>query len=98
MFSSVGGLLAHNVPASPPKTWNYRPTGDVRSPHGFVGLRNLGATCYMNSVLQQLFMTESFRYSLLAANDRKLPEMSMEDGREFDDNTFHQLQKMFAFL
>lgn len=34
---------------------------------GFVGLKNAGATCYMNSVLQQLYMVESIREGVLAA-------------------------------
>lgn len=32
---------------------------------GFVGLKNAGATCYMNSVLQQLFMVEAIKRGLL---------------------------------
>lgn len=38
-----------------------------RPVHGFVGLKNAGATCYMNSVIQQLYMVESIRVGLLAA-------------------------------
>lgn len=34
---------------------------------GFVGLKNAGATCYMNSVLQQLYMVENIKQGLLAA-------------------------------
>jgi ubiquitin C-terminal hydrolase len=32
----------------------------------FVGLRNQGATCYINSLLQQLFMIPMFRYAILS--------------------------------
>lgn len=34
---------------------------------GFVGLKNAGATCYMNSVLQQLFMVENIKKGILSA-------------------------------
>jgi len=32
-----------------------------RAPGGFVGLKNQGATCYLNSLIQSLFMTPEFR-------------------------------------
>lgn len=38
-----------------------------RPDRGFVGLKNAGATCYMNSVLQQLYMVPMIRTGLLAA-------------------------------
>ena len=47
--------------------WEYLPPIGPRPQNGFVGLKNAGATCYMNSVLQQLFMIESVRYGVLSA-------------------------------
>jgi ubiquitin carboxyl-terminal hydrolase 9/24 len=47
--------------------WDYMPPVGPRPAHGFVGLKNAGATCYMNSVIQQLYMVESIRVGLLAA-------------------------------
>jgi ubiquitin C-terminal hydrolase len=35
-----------------------------KSDTGFVGLSNQGATCYMNSLIQTLFMTPEFRNAL----------------------------------
>ena len=34
----------------------YLPPVDSRSVSGFVGLKNGGATCYMNAVFQQLYI------------------------------------------
>lgn len=34
--------------------WEYTPPIGPRPARGFVGLKNAGATCYMNSVIQQV--------------------------------------------
>ncbi|XP_049853945.1 probable ubiquitin carboxyl-terminal hydrolase FAF-X isoform X1 [Schistocerca gregaria] len=47
--------------------WDYLPPVGPRPPKGFVGLKNAGATCYMNSVLQQLYMVQSIRVGILAS-------------------------------
>ena len=49
-----------------------------------------GATCYMNSVFQQLFMQPQVRASLLACSE---PEE-----KEKKDSVFFQLQAMFGSL
>lgn len=56
--------------------------------NSFVGLKNGGATCYMNSVFQQLFMQPSIRKMLLA-----VPESSDDQ----TDNVFYQMQVICPF-
>lgn len=50
-------FYANNEPLT---EWEYLPPIGPRPTRGFVGLKNAGATCYMNSVLQQVsFYTTS---------------------------------------
>jgi uncharacterized UBP type Zn finger protein len=35
-----------------------------RQPSGFLGLENQGATCYLNSIVQNLYMTPEFRSTI----------------------------------
>jgi hypothetical protein len=72
-------------------TWNYCPRTLRKSTCGFVGLQNLGATCYMNSVLQQIFMVPEFRAGLLSC---------VVDPSTADENTqiLFQLQRIFSYL
>lgn len=51
----------------PLQEWEYLPPVGPRPKGGFCGLKNAGATCYMNSVLQQLFMVPSIRLGILSA-------------------------------
>ena len=46
--------------------WYYSTENYEKDPCGYVGLLNLGATCYINSLTQQLFMVPEFRHSILS--------------------------------
>ena len=47
--------------------WDYWPHEDGRSKCGYVGLTNLGATCYMATCMQHLYMIPQARQSVLQA-------------------------------
>ncbi|KAL8994894.1 MAG: hypothetical protein Q9169_005268 [Polycauliona sp. 2 TL-2023] len=48
--------------------WNFERGNAIRSPAGYPGLRNLTNTCYMNSLLTQLFLNVGFRNFMLSAD------------------------------
>eukprot|EP00698_Gefionella_okellyi_P025572 TRINITY_DN9417_c0_g1_i1.p1 TRINITY_DN9417_c0_g1~~TRINITY_DN9417_c0_g1_i1.p1 ORF type:complete len:2658 (-),score=590.22 TRINITY_DN9417_c0_g1_i1:2579-10552(-) len=70
-------------------TWNYQPNQFDKSLTGYVGLKNQGATCYMNSLMQQLYMVPTFRKGLLDAPDTE-PDKA--------ESLLYQLQTMFGAL
>ena len=75
-----------------PRGWGYTPPskeGGEGRVQEYVGLRNLGCICYMNSMMQQFFMVPAFRYNLLCVEDGKEPELAEYRGRVCDDNMFH---------
>ena len=49
--------------------WEFLPPVGPRPQQGFVGLKNAGATCYMNSVLQQLFMLRGIKEGVLSCEE-----------------------------
>lgn len=74
------------------------PEHDKKPFNGFLGLRNLGCVCYMIATLQQFYCTPVFRYGILMANDEIPQELKEIKGKQIDDNFFHQIQKMMAYL
>ena len=62
--------------------WNYV---DVRKPGSYIGIKNLGSTCYANSLLQQMYHNKRIREFLLSI---KTPEQGV----------LHELQKVFEEL
>eukprot|EP00903_Cladosiphon_okamuranus_P019913 g18301.t2 len=61
-----------------------------KSKTGFVGLKNMGCICYMNSTLQQLFMVPEFREGVLGFRDSEQTPP--------EDSVMWQLQNMFSHL
>ncbi|POM60501.1 hypothetical protein PHPALM_30633 [Phytophthora palmivora] len=75
--------------------------GYSRAKNAFTGLSNQGATCYMNSLLQSMFMTPEFRQGLYNWTCQALKKVEDEDREEDEadeDNIPLQLQKLFAKL
>ncbi len=81
------------LPAPSATTWDYRPQWENRSATGYVGLRNLGSTCYMNSLLQVLYMNTAVREYLL---NELVYENETEE--ELRNNVAFQLKKVFYGL
>lgn len=61
----------------------------MRSPCGYVGLRNLSNTCYLNSLLTQLYMNTEFRRFILGASCR---------GPTNSQQLLFHTQKVFGFM
>eukprot|EP00736_Rhodelphis_marinus_P012162 Rmarinus@m.24887 len=90
-MSRVLSMLAeHHSLTDNITSWHYSPRSNLKADVGYVGLKNLGATCYMNSLIQQFFMIPDLRSSLLRAR-----ELSTEEN---ESSFFSRVQVMFANL
>ncbi|XP_049877741.1 ubiquitin carboxyl-terminal hydrolase puf [Pectinophora gossypiella] len=82
-------LMEHHKPGHQSSyPWDYWPAEESRSECGYVGLTNLGATCYMASCMQHLYMMPGARAAVLCAD----PAASRHAA------TLHEMQRMFAYL
>lgn len=81
VIDDVTGVLWHNFN-------NY----DSRKETGFSGLRNQGATCYLNSLIQSYYFTRIFRKSVL-----QIPSENSSNGSKGTNFTL-ALQRLFYFL
>ncbi|XP_053672069.1 ubiquitin carboxyl-terminal hydrolase puf [Anopheles nili] len=82
-------MQQHRAGPHSPYPWDYWPQDEGRSECGYVGLTNLGATCYMASCIQHLFMTPQTRDAILAISS---------DAPHKHKATLYELQRMFAYL
>uniref|UniRef100_A0A1I8JQ15 USP domain-containing protein n=1 Tax=Macrostomum lignano TaxID=282301 RepID=A0A1I8JQ15_9PLAT len=79
--------LQHTQHCHDPYGWDYWPQDEGRAACGYVGITNLGATCYMATCLQHLFMIpQARRLCCRPCNPVKHAEILAE------------LKKLFAFL
>ncbi|KAF8454617.1 hypothetical protein BDZ91DRAFT_747404 [Kalaharituber pfeilii] len=89
---TIVGLLSELVGQGeasflPESNWNFDRSQLPISPAGRVGLRNLSNTCYLNSLLTQLFMNVPFRSFIL--------NMTIDDPDD-SQNLLHALKVLFA--
>lgn len=90
-YSKIHNRLMHQH--SPmfhaPYPWDYWPRDEGRADCGYVGLTNLGATCYMASCIQHLYMMPQAREEIL----RVVPAEAKKH-----ETLLQELQRMFVYL
>lgn len=82
-------LKQHQPGPHSPYPWDYWPRDDGRSECGYIGLTNLGATCYMASCIQHLFMMPQAREAVLHVDPKQAQKHA---------TTLQELQRMFVYL
>ena len=62
-----------------------------KSSTGFVGLKNIACICYMNSIMQNLFMIPAFKKAMLEVEDQQV-------GVPNGENVIYQIKRIFGAL
>ncbi|ELR15597.1 ubiquitin domain containing protein [Acanthamoeba castellanii str. Neff] len=88
-FRELVALLNSQLNKVEPNGWWMVGGRLPRSKYGYVGLQNQGATCYMNSLMQQLFLIPRFRQGILLADDNSADK---------SDSLLYQMQVLFSNL
>jgi ubiquitin C-terminal hydrolase len=86
-------LMQHHVLGETRSNWQYLPSAMEKDACGYVGLKNLGATCYMNSFTQNLYMHPGFRKAIFESDP-----MANGGPQDVEKNVLYQLQSFFGHL
>ena len=77
--------------------WDISLTYEEKNETNFVGIKNLGCICYMNSLLQQFYMIPSLRDSIIECPD-SIAKDNLGDDESITNTTIYQLKYLFASL
>ncbi|CAG0880480.1 unnamed protein product [Cyprideis torosa] len=82
-------MLQHKPGVHEVFPWEYWPQDELRSECGYVGLNNLGATCYLNTCMQHLYMMPKVREVIFSV---EVTEATKHEA------TLREIRRMFTFL